>query len=56
MLEVSVFAEHSPTPPWTGHVGTMVGETFKQPPLCTRRKAAAEKHPWLQRTAEMTVL
>lgn len=56
MLEGSVLAEHSTSPPWTGHVGTMMGEAFKQPSLCTCRKAAAEEHSWLQRMTEITVL
>lgn len=48
-----MFPEHLSCPPWAGHVGTTVA--FKQLPLCTGRKAEAEKHPQLQRMAEITL-
>lgn len=55
MLEGGVFAEHSPSPPWTGCVRTVVGEAFKQLPLCRCGKAVAEEHPCLQRMTEITL-
>lgn len=50
-----MFAEHSPSPPWTGQVGTMVGKAFEHLSLRTHRKAEAEEHPWLQRMTEISL-